>query len=451
MAFSEPGGGTGRGFGFRRGGVRAASAAETHVVVGRGREEGGARFDTQEGETHTQTSRGAFRARARQVQRAPGPGEGTQVENRRTRTLVALLRGDVRGVVRGRVAIVLRRARRHVAHVVPRRRRRRALREENVVQNSYGRDAGALIVASRVVVAASGREAPPPPESMPHDRGGAGARASDTPPKKTKKELEKELEERERAAEEARAARVAAREQWPRDAQTLSTFFPAYTLAGRQPFAMFTRPNGDVVRASPTTRPAAICNATRAPASGKVQRELAMFRGAKTWARRSTFAAVERERRLADADEAGAPNDESDVDVDDDVVAGASTLVPTRRLDNAAHRGGGDSGGSTRRPDGDGKDWEHVGGSTFVAGTDDLLSVAENYGSGAGGYMARSERRALVSPETHPLHPGKTPKDGEAPRDAWRPRPATAATRLPSCFWTCSRTRGVCSRWMPRG
>ena len=261
---------------------------------------------------------------------------------------------------------------------------------------------------------------PPPPESMPHDRGGAGARASDTPPKKTKKELEKELEERERAAEEARAARVAAREQWPRDAQTLSTFFPAYTLAGRQPFAMFTRPNGDVVRASPTTRPAAICNATRAPASGKVQRELAMFRGAKTWARRSTFAAVERERRLADADEAGAPNDESDVDVDDDVVAGASTLVPTRRLDNAAHRGGGDSSGARRdAPDGDGKDWEHVRGSTFVAGTDDLLSVAENYGSGAGGYMARSERRALVSPETHPLHPGKTPKDGEAPRDAY--------------------------------
>jgi hypothetical protein len=267
---------------------------------------------------------------------------------------------------------------------------------------------------------------PPPPESMHHDRGGKGAKASKHPPKKTQKELEKELEEREKAAEEARAARVAAREHWPRDAQTLSMFFPAYTLAGRQPFAMFTRPNGDIIRASPTTRPAAISDAKHAAVSGKVQRELAMFRGAKTWARGTAFAAVERERRLADADDAGAPNDDSDGD--DDVVAGVSTIVPTRRLDNAAQRGGGDarggSGGGAGDGDDDDKDWEYVRGSTFVAGTDDLLSVAENYGSGAGGYMARSERRALVSPETLPLHPGKKPqppKDGAgaAPRDAY--------------------------------
>ena len=76
-----------------------------------------------------------------------------------------------------------------------------------------------------------------------------------------------------------------------------------------------------------------------------------MFRGAKTWARRSTFAAVERERRLADADEAGAPNDESDVDVDDDVVAGASTRSCPRgdwitpRIEAVGIRRG-----STRRP-----------------------------------------------------------------------------------------------------
>ena len=214
---------------------------------------------------------------------------------------------------------------------------------------------------------------------------------------------------------------------------------------------MFTRPNGDVVRASPTTRPAAICNATRAPASGKVQRELAMFRGAKTWARRSTFAAVERERRLADADEAGAPNDESDVDVDDDVVAGASTLVPTRRLDNAAHRGGGDSSGARRdAPDGDGKrlgtrqglDVRGGNGRSVVRGGE--LRVRRGGIHGA----VRATRAGI--PETHPLHPGKAPKDGEAPRDAYV-QDLYAATRLPSCFWTCSRTRGVCSRWMPRG
>ena len=160
VAFSEPGGGTGEASGFRRGGVRAASAAETHVVVGRGREEGGPLRRPRGRRTPNPPAEPSC-SRARQVQRAPDQ-EKEPVENRRTRTLVALLRGDVRGVVRGRVAIVLRRARRHVAHVVPRRRRRRALREENVVQNSYGRDAGALIVASRVVVAAFRTRSPPP-------------------------------------------------------------------------------------------------------------------------------------------------------------------------------------------------------------------------------------------------------------------------------------------------
>ena len=387
-----------------------------------------------------------------QVQRAPGPGEGTQVENRRTRTLVALLRGDVRGVVRGRVAIVLRRARRHVAHVVPRRRRRRALREENVVQNSYGRDAGALVVASRVVVAASGREAPPPRRSRCLTIG--AVRAPERPilhrkrrggsSRRSWKSARRRRRRRGRRASRRGNSGRATRRRCLRFSRRTPSPVANPSRCSRVPTVTSSAP-----RPPPDPRPSATRRAP--PASGKVQRELAMFRGAKTWARRSTFAAVERERRLADADEAGAPNDESDVDVDDDVVAGASTLVPTRRLDNAAHRGGGDSSGARRdAPDGDGKDWEHVRGSTFVAGTDDLLSVAENYGSGAGGYMARSERRALVSPETHPLHPGRRRRT--ARRRATRtPRTSTAATRPPSCFWTCSRTRGVCSRWTPRG
>ena len=63
-----------------------------------------------------------------------------------------------------------------------------------------------------------------------------------------------------------------------RDARTLTRFFPAFTVAGRQPYAMFTRPNGDIVRASPTLRPAAVADANVAGArvSGKIMRELEM-------------------------------------------------------------------------------------------------------------------------------------------------------------------------------
>jgi len=72
--------------------------------------------------------------------------------------------------------------------------------------------------------------------------------------RKTTEELTEELAISKEASMEAWKVRVRQRENWPRDVPTTTRFFPAFTLAGRQPFAMFARPNGDIVRASPASR-----------------------------------------------------------------------------------------------------------------------------------------------------------------------------------------------------
>jgi hypothetical protein len=67
------------------------------------------------------------------------------------------------------------------------------------------------------------------------------------PPPKTKKQRLKEKAAAAKAATDAAAAKVAAREHWAHDALLLTSFFPAFTMGGRQPYAVFTRPNGDIV------------------------------------------------------------------------------------------------------------------------------------------------------------------------------------------------------------
>ena len=267
----------------------------------------------------------------------------------------------------------------------------------------------------------------PPPAGVDASRSGrCGRQSVQYSTEKTRRELEKELEEREKAAEEARAARVAAgnsgratRRRCLRFSRRTPSPVANPSRCSRVPTVTSSAP-----RPPPDPRPSAT---RRAPASGKVQRELAMFRGAKTWARRSTFAAVERERRLADADEAGAPNDESDVDVDDDVVAGASTLVPTRRLDNAAHRGGGDSSGATRRPDGDGKDWEHVRARRSWRERTICCPWRRITGP-ARGDTWRGPSDARWYPRDPSAPPGENAEGRQAPRDAYT-QDSTAATR----------------------
>ena len=241
---------------------------------------------------------------------------------------------------------------------------------------------------------------PPPP---PDAKADAGSLSEARSKRKTKEELIEELAEAKEAAREAAKARLRARERWPREAQTLTRFFPAFTLAGRQPFAMFARPNGDIVRASPTTRPAAISDAiSRPPLSGKIQRELAMFRGSQTWARSALFAAVERGRaRALGADDAVDESLSDDGEYDGESgtsaarKAGASTFVPTRRLDNAElYREG-------KRA--------NVPGSPFVAGVDRLLDLAETFASGAGEHMGGPERDLLLAPDVVPALPGAEP------------------------------------------
>ena len=71
-----------------------------------------------------------------------------------------------------------------------------------------------------------------------------------------KEEMRKKMEEEEKKKlEETQTKRKHSREPWSHDAITIAHFFPAFTLGGRQPYAMFTRPNGDIVRASPVLRP----------------------------------------------------------------------------------------------------------------------------------------------------------------------------------------------------
>ena len=59
-----------------------------------------------------------------------------------------------------------------------------------------------------------------------------------------KEEMRKKMEEEEKKKlEETQTKRKHSREPWSHDAITIAHFFPAFTLGGRQPYAMFTRPN----------------------------------------------------------------------------------------------------------------------------------------------------------------------------------------------------------------
>ncbi len=268
---------------------------------------------------------------------------------------------------------------------------------------------------------------PPPPEKTIsqsdsngaiHSNGDArGHKNVKSKHKQTKEELLEALSDAKEAAREAAKARLRARERWPREAQTLTRFFPAFTLAGRQPFAMFARPNGDIVRASPATRPAAISDASAAPPlSGKIQRELAMFRGAQTWAKGALFKAVERGRRAAGV---SAQTNYSDASDSDDGEygsvhkAGGSTFVPTRRLDNAAlYREG------AARVGHDDRDLGFVPGSPFVAGVDAVLDVAETFAGGTGEHMGKPERDLLLAPDIAPALPGQSSKKASEASEA---------------------------------
>ena len=267
---------------------------------------------------------------------------------------------------------------------------------------------------------------PPPPEKMsPNGANSNGADSNSASGhknvkkhKQTKEELLEALTDAKEAAREAAKARLRARERWPREAQTLTRFFPAFTLAGRQPFAMFARPNGDIVRASPATRPAAISDASAAPPlSGKIQRELAMFRGAHTWAKGALFKAVERGRRAAGAAAHDDASDSDDGEYASVREAGGSTFVPTRRLDNAAlYREGArvvHKNGDKNKNVGasiDDRDPGFVPGSPFVAGVDAVLDVAETFAGGTGEHMGKPERDLLLAPDIAPALPGQSSK-----------------------------------------
>ena len=267
---------------------------------------------------------------------------------------------------------------------------------------------------------------PPPPEKMsPNGANSNGADSNSASGhknvkkhKQTKEELLEALTDAKEAAREAAKARLRARERWPREAQTLTRFFPAFTLAGRQPFAMFARPNGDIVRASPATRPAAISDASAAPPlSGKIQRELAMFRGAHTWAKGALFKAVERGRRAAGAAAHDDASDSDDGEYASVREAGGSTFVPTRRLDNAVlYREGArvvHKNGDKNKNVGasiDDRDPGFVPGSPFVAGVDAVLDVAETFAGGTGEHMGKPERDLLLAPDIAPALPGQSSK-----------------------------------------
>ena len=273
---------------------------------------------------------------------------------------------------------------------------------------------------------------PPPPEkTSPADSNGADSNGASghknvKKHKQTKEELLDALTHAKEAAREAAKARLRARERWPREAQTLTRFFPAFTLAGRQPFAMFARPNGDIVRASPATRPAAISDASAAPPlSGKIQRELSMFRGAQTWAKGALFKAVERGRRAAGAAAHDDASDSDDGEYASVRVAGGSTFVPTRRLDNAAlYREGarvGHKDGDTNKNIGvsiDDRDPGFVPGSPFVAGVDAVLDVAETFAGGTGEHMGKAERDLLLAPDIAPALPGQSSKKASEASEA---------------------------------
>ena len=324
--------------------------------------------------------------------------------------------------------------------------------DNNAGTHSKLRMGETMVLAGKNHATSSPVEDPDPPpadddaptETDPSAKKGGGKKPS-------AKELEKALAERRERAEAAARERRLQRERWPRDARTLTRFFPAFTVAGRQPYAMFTRPNGDIVRASPTLRPAAVVDANVAGArvSGKIMRELEMFRGAKSWAKGNVFKAVERQKAKRENDGGGLSS--GDDSGDDDAAAGLpgmSTIAPTTRLDNADQigrvisrkdtgrpgwknrKGGGGAsalpvataGSRARVTSHKHRDGDFVLGDDFVAGCDDLLDACETFAGGAGGRMGAPERARLLKPEIDPVFPGNkpAPKEGAYAQDLYR-------------------------------
>ena len=125
---------------------------------------------------------------------------------------------------------------------------------------------------------------------------GGGKKDSKAPAKGSKEEMRKNMEEEERRALDEQNKRKHSRETWSHDAITIAHFFPAFTLGGRQPYAMFTRPNGDIVRTSPTLRPNVVSadGATIGITEvGTGAREIALFRGANAYGGGNAFSRIE--------------------------------------------------------------------------------------------------------------------------------------------------------------
>jgi len=241
---------------------------------------------------------------------------------------------------------------------------------------------------------------------------GAAADAVSKP--KTSRQLLKEKAASAKAATEAAAAKVATRERWADDSLLLTSFFPAFTIGGRQPYAVFTRPNGDIVRAAPSPNPTAISEDLRlGPVRGRTAREVAMFRGAQSWARGDAlnFAAVVQPGSVPDVRRtrslpgyASRDMDAIETNEGGDVGAGADGVGGHDDLDVV----------DEFRDVDPSEPFAALAGSERVIGVDRLLDAAERFfGAGAGGFMSKAEKRLLLAPQVAPTTPpGKAAKAG---------------------------------------
>jgi hypothetical protein len=222
--------------------------------------------------------------------------------------------------------------------------------------------------------------------------------------KKKKKKVvvvtEKAVIEKAKKAKEAldaAAARAEARDRWRPDAKILTTFFPAFTMAGRQPYALFARPNGDIVRASPSATPAAISAVAPVDKShGKSARDIFNFRGQKAWSggnpfgRHLTYMKKSRSHGVPGYGETSSDeSDDSDEEARRFIEGDDDDEIDENKLENAFNE--------TNEDD------------TFAEtlGMETVLSVAENYAAGAGSFMAKVEKKRLLAPLKPPQYPGE--------------------------------------------
>jgi len=219
---------------------------------------------------------------------------------------------------------------------------------------------------------------------------GGGKKDPKAPAKGSKEEMRKNMEEEEMRALDEQYKRKHSRETWSHDAITIAHFFPAFTLGGRQPYAMFTRPNGDIVRTSPTLRPNVVSadGATIGITEvGTGAREISMFRGANAYGGGNAFS------RIGAAKKAGkGPLDEiltiQSSESESEEEDADKRKRRRQRLDPSEH-------------------WASVPGQANVAGIDRLLDAADNFKMGAGSHMGTTERARLLSPDVNPIAPGK--------------------------------------------